>query len=161
MRILDFLKGKTDTSATEEWQEKTERGRVQFNLEVDAALKNEIGDLAKLYFAPQYAVTEHIMQIGICQLKRIAGDETKTQILREHLSRDHVLASELGNEELLLKLGEAEVKTLLLERHHKRLIGAYRMLESAVRAYRRTGNFELVPTLRKRFTLVAMDRLII
>ena len=157
MKILDFLKGKTNTSATEEWQQREKRKRVQFNLDVEPFLKNVIGELAKLYFAPHYAVTEHIMQIGISHLVRIAGDEAKVQVLREHLSRDHVLASELGNEGLVLRLGELEIKTLLVQRYHEELINAYRILESAVRAYRRTGDGELMTTSRKRFLGVAID----
>jgi hypothetical protein len=157
MKILDFLKGKTNTSATEEWQQREKRKRVQFNLDVEPVLKNVISELAKLYFAPHYAVTEHIMQIGISHLVRIAGDEAKVQVLREHLSRDHVLASELEKEDLLLKLGDTEIKTLVLERHHRRLIGAYRMLESAARASRRTRDFEFLEASRKRFVGVAMD----
>ena len=157
MKILDFLKGKTNTPATEEWQERKKRKRLQFNLDVEPVLKNVIGDLAKLYFAPHYAVTEHIMQIGISHLVRIAGDEAKVQVLREHLSRDHVLASELEKEDLLLKLGEAEIKTLVLERHHRRLVGAHRMVELAFRTYRRTGNFKPVEASRKEFMGVAGD----
>jgi len=157
MLILDILKGKTNATETEKRQGRKERERVQFNTEVAPALKEEICDLAKFFFAPQYAVTEHIAQIGIYQLKRIAADETKVQVLREHLSRDHVTAPRLGNEESLVKLGEAEIKTLLLERYTERLISAYRMLESAVRVSRRTGDFEPVKTLRTKFAGVAMD----
>jgi hypothetical protein len=97
------------------------------------------------------------MQIGISHLVRIAGDEAKVQVLREHLSRDHVLASELGKEDLLLKLGEAEIKMLVLERHHRRLVRAYRMLESAARVSRRTRDFEFLEASRKRFVGVALD----
>jgi hypothetical protein len=97
------------------------------------------------------------MQIGISHLVRIAGDEAKVQVLREHLSRDHVLASELGDEGLLLKLGEAEIKTLVVERHHRRLVGAYRMAELAHRTFRRTGNFEPLKASQKEFMGVAGD----
>jgi len=157
VRILDFLKGKTNTPAIEEWHQREKRERVQFNLEVEPALKSKIGDLAKLYFAPHYAVGEHAMQIGISHLMRIAGDEAKVQILREHLSRDHVLASELGDEGLLLKLGEAELKTLVVERYHQRLVGAFRRVELAHRAFLRTKNFEPVKASQKEFMGVAGD----
>ena len=156
-RILDFLKGKTNAAVTEEWHEKKERERVQCNLDIDPALKDAISVFAKVYNAPRYAILEHVAQIGIHHLRCIAADEPKTQLMREHLSRDHVLASELGNEGLVLRLGELEIKTLLVQRYHEELINAYRILESAVRAYRRTGDAEPMTTSRKRFLGVAID----
>jgi len=45
MGILDKLKGKPNASVTEMRQERKERAREQFNLEVGPVLKAEIGNM--------------------------------------------------------------------------------------------------------------------
>ena len=135
----------------------TGRQREQLNIEIDPALKEAIGDLAKLFFTNQWVIVEHIAQIGVAHLKRIAGNVTKVQILREHLANSHAAAHYLAADEgVLLRLGELELPTWKLTWYAQKVKTAGFRLELALGECKRTGNFE-VYDLRKREFLLAVS----
>ena len=137
----------------------TGRQREQLNVEIDPALNEAIGDLAKLFFTNKWVIAEHIAQIGVTHLKRISQSVKTVQILREHLANSHATAHYLDADEgVLLRLGELELPTWKLTWYAQKVRTAGFRLELAFRECKRTGNFE-VYDVRKREFLLAVSQL--
>ena len=79
--------------------------RKQFNMTIDAGLVQGVRLLATILEVPRYAVTEHLLQVGIYHIYQALQEPEKRQELERHLIEVHLLGNELADDEDILRLG--------------------------------------------------------
>lgn len=79
--------------------------RRQFNMTIAEETIVGVKFLAAILEVPQYAVTEHLLQVGCYHILQALKDPQKRQGLEQHLIDVHLLGTELRDDESILRLG--------------------------------------------------------
>lgn len=79
--------------------------RRQFNVVISEGIVKGIRHLAAKLETPRFALTEHLLQVGVFHLVRSIEDREKILRLQNHLTKTHLLRKGTGDSERLLKLG--------------------------------------------------------
>ena len=114
--------------------------RKQLNVEINPMLITKSHKLAADYGVTLYAITEHMVQIGIFYLDKIRQNREKKELLHIHLVDKHQLTSSYKDEEELIRLGEGRYSSelLMLARNVRRFS---REMDRVFYQGKRTGTF--------------------
>ncbi len=74
--------------------------RKGFNFECTVGLANNIRVHAMVFECPIYAVTEHLLELGLGEVSVILQDDALKEQLIRHLAKEHVLVSGIDAEKL-------------------------------------------------------------
>ena len=80
--------------------------KKQYNVNIHPKIINRIRKLSAEYSVPQYAIAEHLLEIGCFYTYKILESLKKREILREHIIDRHMLDSGYDDAEDLMRLGE-------------------------------------------------------
>lgn len=125
------------------------KGKKQFNMKIDENLISYVRDLATTFRVPRFAVTEHLLQTAIYYMCRAMKDEIKRKKIEQHLISRHLLNGPVGDEEVIIKIGEPNLNWLLLDQT-KRVMWSFKALKSAVNIAERTGNTYYLDKCQKK-----------
>ncbi len=118
-------------------------GKGQFNIVIDKEIRNKVQELATRLRINQSALSEHLLQVALFYTNIAIKDEEKQNILEKHLINAHLLDKNVGNEETIIRIGEASDNWLLLK-HSEQVIARVRQATQALGMAMRTGNRHLL-----------------
>jgi hypothetical protein len=136
MNILKVLKQKHEKQKNLRWP--TSEPKKQLNTVVNTKMFPILKKLAAEYSVPQYAIVEHLLEVGAFYAFQILKSRQKREMLRNHLIDRHMLESGYQDPEDLIRLGEGRYASELLQLA-KIVIQDTRVLQRAVTNIKRTG----------------------
>jgi hypothetical protein len=120
----------------EKWETKT-----QFNVVIDNKLKIKLKDLAKICRIPTSSFTEHCIEVGLHYINQTMQDENKRKILEKHLETRHLLDKKTDDEDMIVRIGEANLNWILLDGVQKTL-GNMQLLSNKALEAAKAENFK-------------------
>ena len=154
MELIGSLKKKYEKIVRRKLDEL--KRRKQLNMTVDCRLIDEVKRIAAEFSVPRYVIVEHGLQIACFYLDKILGNPRKRGAVHGHLINDHLLASEVHDDEAILRIGEGRYASELLSLA-KRAIQSYKSFRQAVYVFRKTGDIDRAKKAEKQFRRSALE----
>lgn len=117
-------------------------GRVQFNVVIDPEIKIAVKEMAKKFRLNQSIVTEHLLQVALFYTNSAMKDEVKKNAIEKHLIDTHLLEKNVGDEEVMMRIGESNINWLLLDQS-KLCVSRMLKFRKAMKRARSTENLDL------------------
>lgn len=123
-------------------------GKKQFNVVINAEIKDAIDQMAKQFRLNKSVTTEHLLQIGLYYTAIATKDPEKRERIEQHLIQAHLLDQPADDEEVVIRLVEPNQNWMLLA-HSKQVVAKAVRLKNVLDQVRKTGDFGLAERAKK------------
>ena len=87
--------------------------RKGFNIECTVGLANQVRILALALECPNYAIAEHLLELGLNELVMILSDDDLKEKLKVHLLKEHVLVAGVNENDIPFSFSAMRINAAL------------------------------------------------